>query len=118
MSEKSTQIKDYCKNVLHSANVLITPSQETEYYFVLRTVYSVSQDNMHKFTMDIKHGRMGTCLYTITMDNGEKFSCRARPDAVFFHRPVADDVLEVERAIKLRHLIQKTSPNLKRQKGS
>ena len=109
MSKTSKQFKNECLDILQSANVTITKSQDTEYYFVLRTVYNVSQDNIHKFEMNIVPGKFGISRYTITKANGEKFSCHARPDAVFFHRPVADDILEVYQAIKLRHLIQQSN---------
>ena len=109
MSKTSKQFKNECMDILQSANVTITKSQDTEYYFVLRTVYNVSQDNIHKFEMNIVPGKFGISRYTIIKANGEKFSCHARPDAVFFQRPVADDILEVYRAIKLRHLIQQSN---------
>lgn len=108
MSKKSKQVKNECMDILQSANITIKKSQNTEYYFVLRTVYNISQNNIniHKFEMNIEPGHMGMFRYTIIKDNGGKFSCLARPNAVFFHRPVADDILEVYRTLKLRHLIQ------------
>ncbi len=109
MSKLSKQFKNECIDILQSADVTITQSQETEYYFVLRTVYNVSQDNMHKFEMNIVPGRFGISHYTITKPNGQKFSCRARPDAILFHRPRADDMLEIFRALCLRHLIQENN---------
>lgn len=108
MSKKSIKIKNDCMKVLQSANVVITCSRDTEYYFVLRMVYYVSQDNVHKFEMDIEPRNFGMSRYTITMADGQKFSCLARPDAVFFHRPVADNALEVFREVRLRYLIQNT----------
>ena len=109
MSKKSKQVKNECMDILQSANITITESQNTEYYFVLRTVYNISQNNIHKFEMNIEPGHMWMFRYTIIKDNGDKFSCHARPNAVFFHRPVADDILEIYRTIKLRHLIQQSN---------
>lgn len=108
MSKASTKIKNDCIKILQSADANIVHSEYTEYYFVLRTIYDVSQGSVHKFTMTIEPARFGMSRYTITKANNEQFSCYARPDAIFFHRPVADDVLEIFRALKLRYLIQKS----------
>lgn len=103
--------------VLQSPDIYISFSDLSKYATKPEGSYFVYQGTTRKCEMNIEPKRFGISAYTIIMENGDKFSCHARPNAVFLHRPVADDILEIYRTIKLRHLIQQSNVQQKN-KGS
>ena len=111
MSKQSRKIKSESMQILLSSHVEITFTDFSKYARHPSFAYFVYQNNRRKFEMDIEPKKFGIVNYTIIMDNGDKISCYARPNAVFFHRPGADDILEIYRTIKLRHLIQNFNKN-------
>lgn len=106
MSKKSRKINTELMKTLLAPDIEITFSNLSEYATKPSVSYFVFQGIDCKFEMNIEPKRFGIANYTIIRDNGDKFSCRARANAVFLRRPVADDILEIYRTIKLRHLIQ------------
>lgn len=113
MSKKSKKINQELMPILLSPDVNITFTDLSNYSGKTTVAYFVFQAANRKFEMNIEQKKFGISTYTIVMDNGDKFSCKARPDAVFFQRPVAIDILEIYRAIKLRHLMQQFNHNSK-----
>lgn len=111
MSKKSKKINAELMQILMSSDVQIIFTNLSEYATKPSMSYFVFQGTDRKFEMNIEPKRFGISNYTIIKDNGDKFSCRARPNAVFLRRPVADDILEIYRTIKLRHLIQQVNTN-------
>ena len=107
MSKKSQRIKESAIKILQDAHTSITTNDFSEYAQNTNTTsYFVYQDTVRVFEMNIEPARFGMCAYTIIMNNGEKLSCKARPNAIFLRRPIADDMLDVYNEIKLRLLIQ------------
>lgn len=106
MSRKSKRIKSELIQILQSPDIHIRYTDLSQYATKPDACYFVDHGITCKFEMNIEPKRFGISAYTIIMENGDKFSCLARPNAVFFHRPVADDILEVYRTLKLRYLIQ------------
>lgn len=109
MSKKSKKINAELMQILMSSDVQIIFTNLSEYATRPNMSYFVFQGTDRKFEMNIEPKRFGISNYTIIKDNRDKFSCRARPNAVFLRRPVADDILEIYRTIKLRHLIQQVN---------
>lgn len=114
MRKKSKQLTYNLIEILHSANVHISKTDLSTYSTRPNVTYIVSQNNVRKFDMSIEPKKFGISHYAVTTENGDKFSCYARPNAVFFHRSVANSMLEIYRTLKLRHLIQKTQTNVKK----
>lgn len=111
MSRKSKQIKTELLNLLQTPNVIVSCMRPVVYNKNANTLYVVSvahEKDSFKFDMNIKTKNFGMARYTVTKSNGDKLSCCARTNAVFFQRPVARDMLEIYRALRLRHLIQKS----------
>ncbi len=103
--------------ILLSPDVDIIFTDLRNYSCTPHVAYFVFQADNRKFEMNIEQKKFGISTYTIVMDNGNKFSCNARPHAVFFQRPVAADILEIYRTIKLRHLIQQFNTNNNKKRG-